>query len=432
MCLIKGCRNTEYRALDLYDGTEDDLAVQVRGVICKKHWDALTLGTNGAESPPHHELAIRQCDSGGHVFFGPHVVLERPGDRMWAYGDSTGRTARRPKRWCYRCAANSVNRRCPCGRRYRSHELDYETLTFNLINASPLCSRCEAALTECVNCGRKTDKHNIMPTSEACIECAHIYQKHEWNYKPESFIPLGDSTNKLLFGIELEVFVGDVHKDKAEYSPHIVMSELMNAADSWGEEQLYFMHDGTVDPGFEVVTHPMTWRKLDEHKLWRVVDSLPKYVDIKQNNRFTKSGVHIHMSRASLQTNQIFKMMHFCYNNTALLTFLGKRKLNEFCGSSSRSKDFSFRLESQDCELSKYELINLKHRSTVEFRWFNSIIDAGILRGYVEFLHALRLWTRKLRGLEEVTADNFISFCTSRDYPNLNADLKNYLTLMGE
>ena len=205
----------------------------------------------------------------------------------------------------------------------------------------------------------------------------------------------------------------------------------MNDIKGWDEDELYFMHDGTVEPGFELVTHPVSWRKLDEHKLWGALEALPKYVDVNQNNKFSKSGVHIHMSRASLKTNQIFKMMHFCYNNTAFITFLGKRKLNEFCGSSSRSQDFESRIESQDMELSKYELINLKHSQTVEFRWFNSIISQEAMRSYVEFLHALRLWTLKARGVEEITRDSFIEFAQGRDYPHLNKDIKDYLTLMG-
>ena len=68
----------------------------------------------------------------------------------------------------------------------------------------------------------------------------------EYGYKPEViFYGQGDR----FFGVELEIDGGGEYTDNAE--------SILSIA-NWEQNLIYCKHDGSLDEGFEIVTHPMS------------------------------------------------------------------------------------------------------------------------------------------------------------------------------
>ena len=121
-----------------------------------------------------------------------------------------------------------------------------------------LCSHCyEYNFTSCEDCGR------LIPNDEAFYEdgedypyCRECFEKlndnsiKNYNYKPE---PIFYGSGNLFYGVELEVDKGgEIHSNA---------QNLLDIANK-NEERIYCKHDGSINDGFEMVSHPMT---LDYH-----------------------------------------------------------------------------------------------------------------------------------------------------------------------
>ena len=121
---------------------------------------------------------------------------------------------------------------------------------------TPLCQRCyDRNYTSCEDCGRVLhhndayyiDDDDYEPRCYDC-HCRHGNQRviHDYYYKPEpSFLGEGGRW----FGVELEI------DDAGESNSNA--AKIENVANC-GEERIYCKHDGSLNEGFEIVTHPMT------------------------------------------------------------------------------------------------------------------------------------------------------------------------------
>lgn len=121
-----------------------------------------------------------------------------------------------------------------------------------------LCDSCYEHYTHCEECGRLIHNSDAYYPDDDddysyCYEC---YQKLEerpirsYSYKPE---PIFYGSGNLYYGIELEIDKGGEFDENAE--------RLLDIANSL-DERLYCKHDGSINEGFEIVSHPMS---LDYH-----------------------------------------------------------------------------------------------------------------------------------------------------------------------
>lgn len=119
----------------------------------------------------------------------------------------------------------------------------------------PLCERCyNEYYTTCSRCERVIhrddayyDDDDDEPYCSDCYNrCSSNSVIHDYYYKP---IPKFYGYNGRYFGVELEV--DDAGEDDGCDESVI---NITNASD----EHIYCKHDGSLDNGFEIVTHPMT------------------------------------------------------------------------------------------------------------------------------------------------------------------------------
>ena len=165
-------------------------------------------------------------------------------------------------------------------------------------NSDPvLCQDCyDDCYTECEGCGRLIHIDNAhyfddepdYPYCRRCYEsrCSNQFI-HDYSFKPEPIF-YGDSNR--YFGVELEIDCGghdDSHAD-----------ELADIANSYNKQRIYIKHDGSLNDGMEIVTHPMTLEYHQNEMPWS--DIMSKAVSLGYRSHKTSTcGLHIHVNRSS-------------------------------------------------------------------------------------------------------------------------------------
>ena len=118
-----------------------------------------------------------------------------------------------------------------------------------------LCQDCfDAHYYRCESCGQIVPEsivcwHSDLPYCERCFD-EFEDEIEEYGYKPT---PIFYGNGKRYFGVELEVDEGGKDNDNAA-----VLKSIANTH----EENIYIKSDGSLEDGFEIVSHPMTLEEL--------------------------------------------------------------------------------------------------------------------------------------------------------------------------
>ena len=294
-----------------------------------------------------------------------------------------------------------------------------------------LCRHCyEYSYTRCEGCGCiiSNDEVNYVDGDDYpyCDEC---YRKIEeepiksYGYKPE---PIFYGSGNLFYGVELEIDKGGERGDYAE--------EILNTANAHNLH-LYAKHDGSIDDGFELVSHPMTLEYHTNTMNWSNVMDMALSLDYRSHQTQT-CGLHIHVNRKAFgndydtQEDSISRIVHFVemhWNELLKFSRRTEANMNRWAsryGISTTAKDTYKNAKAKHC--GRYVAINLENYSTIEFRIFR-----GTLR-YKTFLATLQLVDEicnlaiKLsdRELEGMSWSDFVIQIDSKNKPELIEYLK--------
>ena len=294
-----------------------------------------------------------------------------------------------------------------------------------------LCRNCyEYSYTRCEGCGCiiSNDEANYTDGDDYpyCDEC---YRKIEeepiksYGYKPE---PIFYGSGNLFYGMELEIDKGGERGDYAE--------EILNTANAHNLH-LYAKHDGSIDDGFELVSHPMTLEYHTNTMNWSDVMDMALSLDYRSHQTQT-CGLHIHVNRKAFgndydtQEDSISRIVHFVemhWNELLKFSRRTEANMNRWAsryGISTTAKDTYKNAKAKHC--GRYVAINLENYSTIEFRIFR-----GTLR-YKTFLATLQLVDEicnlaiKLsdRELEGMSWSDFVIQVDSKNKPELIEYLK--------
>lgn len=246
---------------------------------------------------------------------------------------------------------------------------------------------------------------------------------HSYTYKP---YPEFHGSGPMFFGLEIET-------ERALSSVRVTdMAERV--ADLMGSVA-YLKHDGSLEEGFEIVTHPGSlefWRSSD-----RLRDAL---ADLRSSGwrswNTDTCGLHVHVSRAAFTSRaHLFAFALFFYRNRdQIARFSGRRRaaldrwasLNDHAiGSTSYTRliDKVRRTDSGP----RYTAVNLANRDTVEIRVFRGTLDHTSVMGAIELLAALVRFTGRLTSSDvragRLTWDEFIRSTSADEFPSLFATI---------
>lgn len=127
---------------------------------------------------------------------------------------------------------------------------------------------------------------------------------HDYYYKPD---PIFYGKGQPHYGIELEIDEGGEYDDNAE--------RILNIGNRINEH-IYCKHDGSLDDGFEIVSHPATLEYHTNTIPWKKILDEALEMGYYSHNSGT-CGLHVHINRAALgesveeQENTIARIVYF-------------------------------------------------------------------------------------------------------------------------
>lgn len=254
-----------------------------------------------------------------------------------------------------------------------------------------LCSHCyDYSYTTCEGCGGLIHNSDALyedgedyPYCRDCFEKLNNDAIKNYSYKPE---PIFYGSGNLFYGVELEIDKGGEEHSNAQ--------KLLDIANR-NEERIYCKHDGSLNDGFEIVSHPMT---LDYHtNKMNWLDVFEKAVEMEYRSHNTSTaGLHIHCSRSAFgkdyeqQEQAIGRVVFFVERHWNELVKFSRRTLDNLNHWAAKYATISSTTEetykkAKDKRMGRYVAVNLENYNTIEFRLFR-----GTLR-YKTFLATLQL-----------------------------------------
>ena len=233
------------------------------------------------------------------------------------------------------------------------------------------CEGCNAYVTEDDDCG---------------CGSSDLYG---YDYKTRAVFH-GKPKDKAFFGLELEM------ERCGNYSISDGVDKIRSA---FGEDRFYCKHDGSLNNGIEMVSHPMSldeWHKI-EPEFRTMLDGLRRMG--YRSWDADSAGIHVHLSADAFDNDgsHLWKFQSLFYGNQV--------QMEKFAGRSSHwgKLDVSKGYITEACKIRKrggytdrYMAVNLCNRFTVEMRLFRGSLNTDRVLANIELIHAALTYTRTL------------------------------------
>lgn len=316
--------------------------------------------------------------------------------------------------WCERCEENFSNR-CHSSTRVRG--------------VGVICEDCceRVGTFECDEChntwsddDRAYDEDN--EDDYICNYCANNGKRniHSYSYKPAPLFKTATNqklkTDMLFFGLELEV-----ERDNSSMQVGKMAEEILN-------EKVYYMkNDGSLNNGFEIVTHPMTFEFIQEHKGDVFKPMLDKLISAGYRSYDSKTcGIHIHLSKKCFTTWQLYRFIKFFLDNRDFVTAISQRnieQLERWATIEEESNDsIVYKAKKKGGNSRRYSAVNLQNDRTIEIRIFRGTLNYLSFLKNIEFCYALFNFSRDIK---ETTVTAFKEYIEqSNEYAMLKKFIK--------
>lgn len=244
---------------------------------------------------------------------------------------------------------------------------------------------------------------------------------HSYGYKPSTEF-FGEGKWHLGFELEVENYNSSKH-DGAQ-----IAQDLLGA-------RAYMKEDGSLNDGFEIVTHPHTLEAYNKDFNWSFLSKL-QVSGFRSWNTGT-CGLHVHVSRTAFavygirtRAEQILmrqahelRFMKLIYDNQRQVERIAGRVSNHYStfgdkGSLVPKVKHGYQNDG------RYSAVNTENYATLEVRVFRGSLKETRVRSALEFVHAAVEYTRdlKVNGKNNaLTWAKFVTFVVTNEdtYPNL-------------
>jgi len=279
---------------------------------------------------------------------------------------------------------------------------------------------------------------------------------HDYSYRPDAIFHSTDKEERLFFGIEIEV---ECKNSKSASAMHASQLEMVDLA--------YLKNDGSLNNGFEIVTHPMShdFFKNEATELWTVLE------DLRSNDNYkvkawdtTTCGLHIHISRTGFSSgSHMHKFLNLVYSNPDFYSTLAGRTSDQWAkytdiitneykrnGDGDRIQDtiyggyqtirkrsFAHKLD-YNRHSDRYSAVNTLNHATLEMRIFRGTVNSDTIKAHLDLAHASVEYTRTLtvQDVREgaLSADNFMWYVFQNEalYPELSARIDKLVVRLTE
>ena len=287
--------------------------------------------------------------------------------------------------------------------------------------------------------------------ANGCESCSETPDIHDYQYRPDPiFRSVEGEDTKLYFGIEIETEVGRNGRDItacSEYAAQILEHE---------HDLAYLKHDGSLNNGFEIVTHPAShaYYKQEDNPLWNVLETLRSQPYTMKSWDTGTCGLHVHISRAGFSSgSHQHRFLQLVYSNPEFYSTLAGREASHWAkfddviqarreydvyGSTTGYKQwrsYKHKLDNHNRNHSdRYSAVNTLNRHTLEMRIFRGSINGKVVKAALDLAHASVEYTRELRvpdvWADALVAENFMEYIKMNIelYPELNERMNKLFT----
>jgi hypothetical protein len=321
-------------------------------------------------------------------------------ERELVQGDSICQT-------CYEDDAGHCDE-CGCAEHYDSMRFHQDEL---------FCERCfNENYNYCAGC--ECTRHNDdlfvsdYDSQLRCIDCnsEHYEQRQlirNYSYKPEPIFYHDENTERthqankekrVFFGFELEIERGE----DCSLTKNEIAKMINRFMDEHGMlDLLYFKYDSSLDDGFEIISHPMSYAFFKRHK--KVFAELLKglrnhgVISYQSGN----CGLHIHLGRQAFTHSHFLKFQNFwnVKKNHDMLERLSQRKRFGYCSLTNRTKtdliNMSKQKDMRDSS-NRSVALNCTNEKTVEVRIFRGTLNTKSFFKAFESVFAIFDYTKKM------------------------------------
>lgn len=240
----------------------------------------------------------------------------------------------------------------------------------------------------CQCCDEYFLSEDMVETDDGYTLCDYCYQNEtcngyynsdngfieDYDYRPEPTFFGGDQTKYL--GLEWEIDGGGENG--------YIAQKIFG-----GVQEVYCKHDGSLDAGFEVVTHPCT----PEYMLnlpW--ANWCDQVLDEGYDNR-SGVGIHIHVSRKHFTgRSAIGRLVRFFYDNYDDMCKFAARSessAKEWANYAPIDEEFTDE-ECYDVSTDyKYYAVNVLHNASIEIRIFATAYQPKTIKAYIQMVDVL-------------------------------------------
>jgi hypothetical protein len=257
------------------------------------------------------------------------------------------------------------------------------------------------------------------------------YEEEEGNIERYSFKPYpnffklpNEVTNTKqrtpFFGVELEIEKGDNAECYCSDMADIVKNRL------FPNGLVYCKEDGSLDNGFEIVSHPMSFQYIKKNEK-TFTDALNKIVEEGYVSHVANTcGMHVHISKNAFSTWHLFRFLKFFVENKDFIFKISQRKIdqfNEWCAiQDEETESILYKAKKKEGNDSRRVAVNLHNSQSVEIRIFRGNLNPQRFMKNLEFVDALFCYSR---DCSEVTLKGFAEYIKENgQYNNLKSFIK--------
>jgi hypothetical protein len=407
--------------------TDEVVDLDVECSVCYE-----VLASNGQITTHYDEIVCNECvttcercSNIGSINDGFHEV---DGD-LWCEGCTENRAY-----FCSNCEEYNSNGSCYI------HDRG-ENWCDNCLNQAYYCDECDEYNAD--GCDRCIDSEDTDNHGNRII--------HDYSYRPDAIFHSTDKEERLFFGIEIEVEARDSKSTSA-----------MHAHQLEGLDLAYLKYDGSLNDGFEIVTHPMShdFFKNEATELWTVLEDLRSKHGMRVKAWDTRTcGLHIHISRTGFNGgSHMHRFLNLVYSNPDFYSTLagrtsdqwakftdiyrndykrdsnGERVWNEDTGYHVTTKRTFMHKLNTESNSDRYSAVNTNNRETLEMRIFRGSVNGETIKSQLDLAHASVEYTRTLtiQDVREgaLSADNLMWYVFQHEtlYPELSARIDRLIT----
>lgn len=300
--------------------------------------------------------------------------------------------------------------------------------------------------SHCEDCSTEVPRDDVCWSDERDVGlCEGCYDEsdgqvsagvHNYNYTPDlNFRRAKDQKMKGASYLGVEIEVENMSGSNSDYA-----ETVCEYGNKGTDALLYCKEDGSINNGFEVVSHPMT---LDYHLNVMKWDKIMKGL-VEQGYRSYKTstcGIHIHLSRQGLSRTEQVKLALFVYGNAEVFETLAQRKQSRWAGMKNvKEKKCGYcstigRLKKVNAHKpmycgycgkttepigqkyvnlnhnsQRYEAINFQNDATIEFRLFKGTLKADTFKAHLELVASIGEFVKTINSVDIMRDDAWGKF----------------------